>query len=517
MKLIIFRGLVGAVLLMLLMLWLEPSFYPSAHRMIRFTAVLYAALLILQSFLFLLRLPESPQLLVQFASDILVAGLLVFATGGITSPFSFILGLVVLASGTLGRIMLPLVASVLACIAYLVAVYADFAHQNLPLEAQDSLHVLLQTSAILLVGGVMAFIARRHAGLRSLSDFAVRQHRKLKGLHTRVMSAMSEGVVVLDGRLGLYEMNMSARDLLSHEKLDDESALAALLENMPGLRHSLEGRKHAGFHAEYECEGRRLLVTSKRLQAVVEIDSEPEWLLTLVDISELRRLEEKLISQEKMAALGQMSAMLAHEIRNPIQTMAQGLELMKLDKADGGAIQEILHEEMLRLNRLASMMLDYSRPLEASWQRVEAGTLIEAAINQADLEQRNIQWQCNVDTLHVDPDHFRLVLDNLLSNALKNRAPETMVEVSLEQSVRQWRLRVCNRGNISEGLRASLFQPFVSGGASGIGLGLSTVKQVCDLNDWIVNVDEHDGEVIFTIIGAMEPMQQKPEKGMDHG
>ncbi|HKI61838.1 MAG TPA: ATP-binding protein [Mariprofundaceae bacterium] len=473
-------------------------------------------MLALQWSLQLLRLPDAPQLLFQFASDIVVAGVLVFATGGITSPFSFILGLVVLASGTLGRIMLPLVTGVLACMAFLVAVYADFARQNLPLEAEDSLHVLLQTSAILLVGGVMAFIARRHAGLRSLSDFAVRQHRKLKGLHTRVMSAMSEGVIVLDGRLGLYEMNTSARNLLSHERADDEGALEHLFEDLPELRKRLESGKYADFHEEYESEGRSLLVTSKRLQAAVDSDSEPEWLLTLVDISELRRLEEKLIAQEKMAALGQMSAMLAHEIRNPIQTMAQGLELMKADKADGVAIQRILHEEMLRLNRLSTMMLDYSRPLEASPRLNEASRLVEAAINQADLEQRSVCWHCDVDDLYVDPDHFRLVLDNLLSNALKNRVSETMVEVSLENDPGEWRLKVSNHGKISDALKTSLFQPFVSGGASGIGLGLSTVKQVCDLNDWSVHVDEHDGFVIFIINGSLKAMP-KSEEELDHG
>jgi len=515
MKLIIYRGLIGAAIVLLL--WLEPSFYPATRHFIQITTGLFASLLIAQWLLWLLtRLQPASQLLFQFSSDITVAGLLVFATGGISSPFSFLLGLIVLASGTLGRVMLPLVASVLACIAYLIAVYADAAAQDVPLSAADSLHALLQTSAILLVGGLMAFIARRHAGLRSLSDQVVKQHRKLKGLHSRVMSAMREGVVILDGRLDLYEMNAAARSLLAAGKRGEDAALADLLEHVPGLKLWLKQGRHAEFHAEYECGGRSLLVTCKALQAAGERDDGPEWLITLVDISDMRRLEAKLITQERMAALGQMSAMLAHEIRNPIQTMAQGLELMKLDKSDSGAIQSILHEEMLRLNRLASMMLDYSRPMNASPRLAEAKKLIEAAINQADLKQRNIRWYCEVETLLVDPDHFRLVLDNLLSNALKNRLSESIVEVGLDCNADQWVLKVSNQGSISNALQARMFQPFVSGGASGIGLGLSTVKQVCDLNGWIVAVDGHEGLVCFTITGAMHAVQ-KSEEEIEHG
>ncbi len=503
MKLIMYRGMAGMALLALMLFWMEPSFYPSAGKFIHVVAFLYMLLLVLQGIAhWWARSSGTAILLFEFASDVLVAGLLVYATQGISSPFSFLLGLIVLTSGTVGRVMLPLVVSVLACISYLTAVYAYASWQGgIPLDAADALHALLQTSAIFLVGGVMAFIARRHMGLRSSSDLAIRQHRKLKGLHSRVMSSMSEGVIVLDGRLEAYEMNAAARSLLASPPDNDEALAGSFVRDVPGLYAWLTENSGHDFHAEYPCAGRNLLVTAKSLDVPAALPGEPSWLLTLVDISEIRRLEARLIEHEKMAALGQMSAMLAHEIRNPIQTMAQGLELMRLDVDHRDTVQDILHDEMMRLNRLVTMMLDYSRPLAASPEWIEMETLLMAAINQTDLEQHDIGWQCDIDQLYIDPDHFRLVLDNLLSNALKHRVNESLVKLNLRDVDGHWRLKVCNEGEIPDTLRSKLFQPYVSGGRRGVGLGLSTIKHVCDMNDWTVQVEESDGLVCFVVEG----------------
>ncbi|MDX8407422.1 MAG: HAMP domain-containing sensor histidine kinase [Mariprofundaceae bacterium] len=511
MNLIFYRGLVALALTGLTLLWLEPSLYPDASSVIRVTATLYFGLLLMQGLLhWRMHLAEASSLLLfQFASDVLGASLLVYATDGLASPFSFLLGLIVLASGTRGRVMMPVLVSLLACTGYLAAVYTHAAQQVLPLDAAAALHVLLQVSAILLVGGVMAFIARRHAGLRSAGDLALRQHRKLKGLHSRVMSAMSEGVIVLDGRLQPYEMNAAARYLLSSGQVSDALLVAQLLVDIPDLRQWFGEDRRQDFHAELRRGEHNLLLTAKAMDSSGGLPDDPSWLLTLVDISDMRRLEAKLIEQEKMAALGQMSAMLAHEIRNPIQTMAQGLELMKLDVEHRQTVQDILRDEMLRLNRLVNMMLDYSKPLEVSPESVEMAAVMEAAVQQADLENRSVHWHCEVDELWLDPDHFRLVLDNLLSNALKKRAPDSPVDVSLSAAASGWLLRVCNRGGLPGEVRGRLFQPYVSGSASGIGLGLSTVKQVCEVNGWTVDVDEDDDQVCFVVMGGARDAVEK--------
>jgi len=201
-----------------------------------------------------------------------------------------------------------------------------------------------------------------------------------------------------------------------------------------------------------------------------------------------------------------MSAMLAHEIRNPIQTITHGLEIMGKNPATTKQMQSILHDEMLRLNRLVSMMLQYSKPLQASVAPTLMPELIKSSLQQVDEKDKQyVRWSSQVDELPLDGDHFRLVLDNLLSNALKNRMnTESPVELTLSADDNYWTLEVVNLGEIRSDLREKLFDPFVSGLPAGIGLGLATVQQVCAVNGWLINLNTGDGLVCFTVKGPVQ-------------
>jgi signal transduction histidine kinase len=105
--------------------------------------------------------------------------------------------------------------------------------------------------------------------------------------------------------------------------------------------------------------------------------------------------------------------------------------------------------------------------------------------------------------MQVDIDHFRLVLDNLLSNALANRLDDSMVQIQLNADHSNWILSVSNAGEILASVRHKMFEPFVSGRSHGIGLGLATVKQVCDINEWSVDITSQGGHTCFNVTGPL--------------
>jgi len=441
------------------------------------------------------RTPKRLQWVFQFVADALLAGVLIFSSGGLDSPFAFVLGLIIIASGTLAWGILPLGITVVACICYLAAVYGEiwYMHGSL-LTAQQALHVLLQVSAWMLVGGVMAFIARRHARLRASSNKIIKQHQELRDLHLKVMGSMREGIIVLNRALQISDMNKAASQLLGEQPV-------AALHAVPGLQDYL----HHPASPRFQCEYRHREKTTFLVAAIhLSGDENATWLLTFVDISEIRRLEQQLIQQEKMAALGQMAAILAHEIRNPIQTMTQGLELIEHGSVKGVNVRGILHDEMLRLNRLVSTMLNYVRPLKPAPAIVSMQDIMKTAIDHIDMARhKDIHWQCSDGEIFADADHFRLVIDNLLSNALANRVKESVVEVALDADSSYWFLRVRNSGSIPDTIRDKLFEPFTSGSIHGIGLGLVTVKQACNANGWLIDVDCNAGQVCFTVTGLL--------------
>jgi len=514
MRLILYRALAALVIAMVLTLWIYPASEAVQQQLMISTGVLFLVLLLIQTWLTSSQVSEKNQWVFQYASDITLASILIFASGGVFSPFSFLYGLIIIASGSHARRLLPVVMSILACSGYLFAVYGEaWLARTDGLDTQQALHVLLQVSALMLVGGVMAYMARRHASLRARSDRAVRQHRKLKDLHDQIMSEMAEGVIVLDRDLHASDMNPAARLLLGDmpvARLLDIPALKAFFKQAElsafqcefedAASNSTGGSKDNGKSGSMDASKRTLLLAVRSLSA----DADAAWLLTLVEISEVRRLEQQLVQQEKMVLLGKMAAMLAHEIRNPIQTMAQGLELMSAKPECSATMQEILRDETLRLNRLVGMMLDYARPLQPKPELTYMPEVFRQALAQSAVGHREqVMAQCRLDELTIDSDHFRLVLDNLLSNALAHHCSDSSIDVTLHADGRDWLLTVCNAGDLAEEVRDSLFEPFVTGRASGIGLGLATVRQVCLANGWNVKVDVDAGMVCFQVSGSL--------------
>jgi len=505
MRMILYRTLAAAIIVAVLGLWIYPESNPFQQQFFIATGILFFLALLAQIALHIKQTSNDWQCKFQYTSDTILTSLLVSASGGIFSPFSMLYGLIIIASGTHARRMLPIMISILTCISYLAAVYGEvWINKRISeLDTAQSLHALFQVSVFLLVGGVMAYIARRHASLHEASSQAVRKHRKLKDMHDHIMAEMREGVIVLDRSLQASDMNDAANLLLG-------SLSVPSLLDYPPLADFFNRPETVSFQCEYTENGNIWLLAIQSLSN----DDDATWLLTIVDMADVRQLEQELMQQEKLAVLGKMAAMLAHEIRNPIQTIDQGIEIMVKHPDNSTKIQPLLHDEIMRLNRLVGIMLEYAKPLIPAPALTYMPELINASIHQFMVEkQQQIHTQCQVKKLWIDADHFRLVLDNLLSNALASGQDHHTIDIQLQAGESRWILLVSNRGEIPATIRDSIFEPFVSGRSSGIGLGLATIKQVCDANGWLIDVDCDAG---MTRIQIMGPILTDSDIAMDN-
>jgi len=479
-----------------------PVLVPLYQQMLVFAGLLFVFFFVLLVFL-RYRYQESVPLLGIFMPNIVIVGIIVFATGGITSPFVLLLGLMLVAAGASEKGYLTIWLSILACIVYLAAVYLHAWVEHIHLSAFNITYLLLQISVLLLVGGVMSAIAGRHERARAAEQQAILAHRRLDNLHSRVMEAMHEGVIVADEQLQPVDMNEAARLYLGSSDVSDAVLLERLLDCTDSLKAFLQHPVGMTFQHECDFNGQAILLTVSRLS---EEDSWARWLFTLVNISSIRRLERKLADQAKMAALGNMSAMMAHEIRNPIQSIVQGLELFgRVSKERQEEIVSILQNEVQRLNRLVNGMLDYSRPMIPKPAVQDMGRFFEGVLNSLPAEARQrVCLKCTVEYMDVDSSHLRMVVDNLLSNALRQDSSGQPIDVSLYAEGDRWNLRVCDHGGgIADEIREHLFDPFVSGRVDGIGLGLATVLQVCKANQWNIDLEETKTGTCFMVTGIM--------------
>jgi len=516
--------LIARVIIASLLLSIVGYFYfyplPIAQRNMLLTASLVQFFLLLaQWHLTNTHISHGVQIGFQLLGDMFLVSILVFVTGGLDSPFTLLFGLLIIAAGTQLQTMLSLTVALAASGCYLGSIYMVAWHDQHTVSIHESLSVLMQVSALLLVGGVMAYIGHRQQQLAAKGFQVVRLHRKLKALHSQVMESMHEGVLILDGAYYISDCNRAACSMLAKDGDIQGKSLPVVMSLPVQLQHFFEDGTRSIYRCEYKNQGRTLLIMATQMPAG---DEQARWLLSMVDITDFRQLEEKMAGQERLAAMGRMAAMLAHEIRNPLQSIGQAVEILSRGKSHKRqVVGNIMREEVQRLDHLVSDMLDYAQPLDPRPELTVIPDVIHAAIRQVDTQgNMDIHMNCTIDSLEIDADHLRLVLDNLLRNAMHASPEAASIRIRFDVTGHeQWKLEVIDAGGgVPEAMKPHVFEPFVSSKADGAGLGLATAWQVCQSNGWKITVDDSKGNnrskgAVFTVTGPLHTAENDFEGG----
>lgn len=200
-------------------------------------------------------------------------------------------------------------------------------------------------------------------------------------------------------------------------------------------------------------------------------------------------LRNELVRTERLAAVGEMSAVLAHEVRNPVSVMLNAVTTLRRVAKDenAGALLDILAEEIGRLRRLVDDLLDFANPSAPSLEAVPLPDLVagalEAAKHDPAFEQRapsvHVAFPPDLPQVEVDTHLARRVLVNLLVNAFQHVTPKGAVTLGAEPADATVRLSIHNEGpRIDPKLAPRIFEPFVTTLPSGSGLGLAIVRRI---------------------------------------
>jgi len=220
----------------------------------------------------------------------------------------------------------------------------------------------------------------------------------------------------------------------------------------------------------------------------------------------LRRAEASLRRSERLAALGQLTAGLAHELRNPLGTIKASAEMLTKDtmKSRPEVMAEMagyIGTEVDRMSGLISSFLDFARPLQMRPVNSELQRVLEDVVRQQTslAETRHVSLRILTPGDPVffafDPDLLRLAVSNLVQNAVQASAPGNEVEIRVEPDHELIRLFVCDHG---EGIEPQhledIFNPFFTTKIGGTGLGLAIVSRIVDEHHGRIHVFSHPGE-----------------------
>ena len=215
---------------------------------------------------------------------------------------------------------------------------------------------------------------------------------------------------------------------------------------------------------------------------------------------ELRTMEGHVKRVEKMAAVGEMAAGLAHEIKNPLAALTGSIQLLKEDMRydpDHARLMQIILREADRLSSLASNFLFYARPPAG---KVESIDLSRALLEIAELFEIDGSTNGRVKTtkkvasnvwIAMDPGHLHQILWNLLLNAAEAIDGEGQIGIEMFPAKNKYAcVKISDNGcGISPETLKTIFDPFFTTKPSGTGLGLSIVHRIVEANDAWLNVE----------------------------
>jgi two-component system CheB/CheR fusion protein len=224
-----------------------------------------------------------------------------------------------------------------------------------------------------------------------------------------------------------------------------------------------------------------------------------QYLAIHSDITARKAAEAKLREQSALAQLGQLAAVVAHEVRNPLAGVRASLQVLET-RAAPARDREIISAMIQRIDELNAKVDDillYARPRQPSVQPVDVGPLVREAAASARAASgpdcARIEVSGGPVAAYVDPDMLRAVLLNLIINACQ-AADGQPVEVHIAGDAGACTVAVCDRGpGIPEQVRERIFEPFFTTRAGGTGLGLAVVKRLLELQGGAVTLRAREG------------------------
>lgn len=443
------------------------------------------------------RLPRhaaDPTWLLTAGLDVLAVALLqYFQTGAIN--YAPLLGVPVLQTAVLGTRAMAIGMAAGITLLLLLETWWGAEH-GAGATTLRYLQTVLTGLGLLLV----AFLANQLAGrlvreeqLALSSQHAARLQTQVNEL---VIEALSDGVLVVDAAGNAHAVNPAARQLLGATDLPEHEALvlgarpgwAPLLE-LARMTFARESAQVADISLRSSGKGaRRVRVRTRMTEAHGLLHNR----LCVLFLHDLREVEARLRT-EKMAAMGRMSAAVAHEIRNPLAAIAQANELLSEDLQDRGAQQLTLmvRQNVQRLSKIVDEVLNVAR-VPAPGRTSPPSLVLDATVSsicadwtqQAPHERQVLQALATQGLpVDFDSDHLRRVLLNLLDNALRyvSGGPAGIQVATQLSAERQSSLQVWSDGPpLEDSVEQHLFEPFFSSESRSSGLGLYICRELCE-------------------------------------
>jgi two-component system sensor histidine kinase PilS (NtrC family) len=460
-------------------------------------------------------------LYVQALFDLALITTVVHVTGGPESNFIPLYILVI----AVAAVLLPLWSGLLVTFLASALLIADAV---LGYPADLGVALWLQIAVFISVAVATGWVASRVRVIGREREVLQHEVRRLQLEAGDVLRHIGSGVMTVDGDGNLLFANPAAEALLSLNAtaLIGRPVMALLDTRSPELARAIavtqqEDRGRQRAEGRVSTGGRSFAIGMTTTALEAPDGGVPTVTAIFTDISDQKRIEELHLRAQRLEAVAELSASLAHEIKNPLASIRSSVEQLARVMQDGEDerfLADLVLRESDRLSRLLNEFLEFSRVHVALSQPVDLVAVAQAAADvvrqhPACTAETEIRISGTVPPIEGDEDLLHRVVANLLLNAVQAAGGRVRVSVELrparpsdlpsgvglESAVL---LRVSDDGpGIPDELRERMFDPFVTGRAGGSGLGLAVVHRAVQAHRGVILVDSGpDRGTAFTML-----------------
>jgi len=448
---------------------------------------------------------------IQFYSDLAILTVLIFWSGGVDSVFTPFYVLIIVHSSVIkGRkgVITGLTLSVLSFLLIIHLGYLGWIPRSSGL--QDYQNIIQRLSVNLLAFFAVAFLGislseRLQKARSELGHARVIQENIVESIRSGLLTLDLEGRISFANRVGAGILDYEKKDLVGQQL--SQVFPRDVFQRLQGHDYG-ETSRALRLEQPVRTQLGRQIYLGLGCSPLLSQDLDQErlgYILSFQDLTEIKKREEEIQFREKMAAIGEMAAGLAHELRNPLGSLSGSIQILQSElhlSQNQERLLDIVLRESERLNRTVGGFLAYAGPQPSAKQSVELDALVretaELFRNNPEFaaENHSISFEPGDTTARAfcNPDQIRQVIWNLMQNGIRAMPEGGALSVELEQLEGRTVLQVEDQGvGMDEETKEKLYQPFHSRFRRGAGLGMALVYQI---------VQQHSGRIeIQTEVG----------------
>lgn len=519
-------GFFWAILLITLIFQIRQPEFVNVSIVLPLYGMLSAVFLINSFYTYYLRSFENRLYMITaslFALDTLFITGLIYYTEFNQSIFLFMYLINIILCGLVfqraGAIFLALLTSV--CFSFLVVIGPTLQGPTLYFT------VVVNNIAFFAVAYLSGYLSEQINFMGSEIKARDEDIKTLQNLNKMIVENIATGLMTIqkDGRI--LHCNPAAKAIIGYGDELKNQNLSLLFPDVMNRIHALSfDKKDLGrFEVIFVTPKQERLLLGCSVSQLKELDGVVAgYILIFQDLTEIKRLERAVHRSEKLAAVGQLAAGIAHEIRNPLASISGSIQLLKASLRGGHQPEEeklmsIVLKEIDRLNHLINEFLDFVRPEQTIEKVIDLQALVKEVL---DMVKVNPKLRKDVEQkIHFlsdrriigNPDKLKQVFLNLVINAYqameKTEHPALTVTIAFEKGLIRTKFQD-NGAGMNEAVTKRLFEPFFTTKPSGTGLGLATSHKILESHEARIFVESASGRgTEFTIeFTKLAPLEQ---------